>query len=161
MSMSSNSSSAGGLDVSQSAGMRTDAASRTRATDRSRWTGWIVFAGVLLILGGLLQVLEGFVALFKDDFYVVGSDGLVVGTDYTLWGVVHLLVGTLASLIGIGLLAGNMVARGAAVLLAGFSAIANLLFLTAYPAWSLIVIAFDVVVIYAVVVHGGELERSS
>jgi hypothetical protein len=127
----------------------------------SAWTGWVVFAAVLLVLVGLLQVLQGVVALFDDDFYLVGSDGLAVPVDYTVWGVLHLLVGILACLIGVGLLSGNMVARGAAVLLAGFSALANLAFLTAYPVWSLAVIALDVVVIYAVVVHGGELESSS
>lgn len=133
----------------------------TRATGRSVWTGWIVFAAVLLLLAGLAQLLEGFVALFDDNFYVVGSDGLALGLDYTVWGVVHLMVGALACLIGLGLLSGNMVARGAAVVLAGFSAVANLLFLTAFPAWSLMIITVDVVVIYAVVVHGGELETPS
>src|SRR4051812_42768975 len=137
------------------------AGTKARSTYRSMWTGWIVFAGVLLILAGLLQVLEGFVALFDDGYYVVGADGLVVGMDYTVWGVVHLLVGTLACLIGIGLMFGNMVARGAAVMLAGFSALANLVFLAASPAWSLLIIALDVIVIYAVVVHGGELESRS
>lgn len=130
-------------------------------TGGSRWTGWIVFAAVLLLLVGLLQVLQGLVALFDDDFYAVGSDALPLGADYTVWGVVHLLVGVLACLIGVGLLAGNLVARGAAVVLAGFSALANLAFLTAYPVWSLTVIAIDVLVIHAVVVHGGELESSS
>jgi hypothetical protein len=47
---------------------------------------------------------------------------------------------------------------GAAVLLAGFSAAANLAFLPARSAWSLVIIALDVVVSHAVVVHGGELE---
>jgi hypothetical protein len=130
-------------------------------TTRSGWTGWIVFAAVLLFLGGLGQLLQGFVALFDDNFYVVGSDGLALGLDYTVWGVIHLMVGVLAVLIGLGLLSGNMVARGAAVALAGFSAVANLLFLAALPAWSLTIIAVDVAVIYAVVVHGGELETPS
>jgi len=132
-----------------------------RAAGRSKWTGWIVFAAVILFLGGLLQIMEGLVALFDEGYYAVGSDGLVVHVNYTAWGVVHLLVGALACLIGIGLLTGNMVARGAAVFLAGFSALANLVFLAANPAWSLLVIALDVVVIYAVVVHGGELESRS
>jgi hypothetical protein len=131
------------------------------AAGRSMWTGWIVFAAVILFLGGLLQIMEGLVALFDEGYYAVGSDGLVVHVDYTVWGVVHLLVGTLACLIGIGLLTGNMVARGAAVFLAGFSALANLVFLAASPAWSLLIIALDIVVIYAVVVHGGELESRS
>ena len=50
---------------------------------------------------------------------------------------------------------------GAAVMLASFSAVANLALLPAQPAWSLVVIALDVVVIHAVDVHGGELENSA
>ena len=45
-------------------------------------------------------------------------------------------------------------------MLAGFSALANLAFLGAFPVWSVMIIALDVIVIYAIVVHGGELERS-
>ncbi|MGY1746951.1 DUF7144 family membrane protein [Blastococcus sp. SYSU D00695] len=124
----------------------------------SAWTGWVVFAALLLVTVGLVQALSGLVALFDDDFYLVGADDLPVPVDYTVWGVVQLLVGALAALIGVGLLAGNMVARGAAVVLAGFSALASLAFLPAQPVWSVVVIGLDVVVIYAVVVHGGELE---
>jgi hypothetical protein len=81
--------------------------------------------------------------------------------DYTVWGWVHLMVGVLAALIGVGLLTGNMVARGAAVGLASFSALASLTVVAATPAWSVIIIAVDVLVIFAIVVHGGELGRAS
>lgn len=135
------------------------AAAGPRPGGRSAWTGWIVFAAVLLVLVGLFQAMQGLVALFDDGSYAIDSDGLAVPVDYTVWGVMHLLVGTLAVLIGVGLLAGNMVARGAAVMLATFSAVANLAFLPAQPAWSLLVITIDVLVIHAVVVHGGELEK--
>ena len=128
---------------------------------RTGRTGWIVFAAVLLFLGGLAQLVQGFVALVDNGFYVVGSDGPALNLDYSAWGILHLLVGALAWLIGLGLLAGNTVARGAAVGLAGFSLLANLLFLAAFPAWSLVIIAIDVAVIHAVVVHGGELETPS
>ena len=131
------------------------------ASSGSGWTGWIVFAAVLLFLAGLAQLVQGFVALVDDGFYVVRSDGLALDLGYSTWGLVHMIVGALAWLIGLGLLSGNKLARGAAVALAGFSAVANLLFLTAFPAWSLIIVAVDVAVIYAVVVHGGELETPS
>ena len=131
------------------------------ATPWSVWTGWIFFAAALLFLAGLLHLMEGFVALFDDGYYAVGADGLALDVDYTVWGVVHLLVGALACLIGIGLLAGNMVARGAAVFLAGFSALANLVFLAACPGLVPAAHRLDVLVIYAVVVHGGELESRS
>ncbi len=109
----------------------------------------------------MLQVIEGVVALFDDGYYVVGADELAVPVDYTAWGWMHLLVGLLAALIGVGLLAGNMVARGAAVGLASFSALASLTFVGAAPVWSVIIIAIDVLVIFAIVVHGGELDRSA
>jgi hypothetical protein len=87
-----------------------------RPSARSGWTGWIVFAAALLFLAGVAQLVQGFVALFDDDFSVAGSAGPAVGLNYTVWGVVHLMVGALACLIGVGLLSGNMVARGAAVI---------------------------------------------
>jgi hypothetical protein len=127
----------------------------------SAWAGWVVFGGVLLLFGGLLHIGQGIVALVDDDFYAVGSDGLVVDVDYTAWGVFHLVLGALACLIGIGLFTGNVVARGAAVVLAGVSALTNLVWLPAYPFWGLISIAFDLVVLYAVLVHGDELAEPS
>ncbi len=38
------------------------------------------------------------------------------------------------------------------------SAVLNLAFIPAYPVWSTVVIAVDVIVIYAIVVHGRELK---
>lgn len=45
------------------------------------------------------------------------------------------------------------------MILAGLSAIVNLLFIEAYPIWSVIVITVDVLVIYALTVHGREMRR--
>jgi hypothetical protein len=146
--------------TSTSAASRRGRVQRGAGAARSGWTGWIVFAGVMMMVVGSFQVIQGLVAMFHDGFYLVRPDGLVVSAGYTTWGLVHLIVGVLACLIGAGLLAGNMVARGAGVALAGFSALANLAFLGAFPLWSVMIIALDVIVIYAIVVHGGELERS-
>jgi hypothetical protein len=121
------------------------------------WAGWVAFAGIMLILLGFFQAIEGLVALFKNDFYLVGPEGLVVNIDYTAWGWVHIIIGAAAIAVGVGLMVGNMVARVAGVGIAVLSAILNLVFISAYPVWSTIVIAVDVIVIYAIVVHGREL----
>jgi hypothetical protein len=81
--------------------------------------------------------------------------------DYTAWGWFHLLLGALLILCALGVVAGNIIARTVAVVLAGLSAIANLLFIEAYPFWSIIVITVDILVIYAVTAHGRELKGSS
>ena len=45
----------------------------------------------------------------------------------------------------------------AGVVIAGVNTIVQLGFLAAYPVWSILIIALDVVVIYALIVHGREL----
>ncbi|CCH88229.1 conserved membrane protein of unknown function [Modestobacter italicus] len=125
--------------------------------DPTRWTGWVVFAAVMMIMLGTFQAIEGLVAIFDDGFYGVTEAGLVVNVDYSVWGWVHLFLGALVAIAGVGVLTGNVVARAVGVLLAVLSAVLNLAFITAYPVWSTIIIAVDVVVIYALVVHGREL----
>ena len=61
---------------------------------------------------------------------------------------------------GAGLIAGRMWARIYAVVLTFLSAIVNLGFLAANPVWSTIIITTDVLVIYAVTVHGREVKSS-
>jgi len=122
------------------------------------WAGWVIFGGVMLIMLGAFQIIEGLVALFDDGFYVVRSNGLVVDVDYNTWGWIHTIIGVIAVLAGLGLLAGNMAARVVAVAIAFLSALVNLAFISAYPLWSTIMITIDVIVIFAIVVHGRELK---
>jgi hypothetical protein len=132
-----------------------------RYSGPTAWTGWVVFAALMMILVGTFQAIEGLVALFDDGFYHVTEGGLVVDVDYNVWGWIHLLLGALLVLAGAGVLAGNVVARAVAVVLAGLSALINMLFIEAYPVWSILIITIDVLVIYALVVHGRELRDSS
>jgi hypothetical protein len=127
-------------------------------TEVTGWTGWIGFAGIMLILGGSFQAIAGLVAIFKDEAFLVGKSGLVVSIDYTAWGWIHLGIAALLLLAGASLLAGGMYGRIVGVLAAMLSAIANVVFIPAYPVWSVVVIAVDVFVIYAIVVHGRELK---
>ena len=129
----------------------TDTAAYRRTS--SAWVGWVVFAAVLAITMGVFEAIEGLVAIFKDEYYLVGSNGLVVSVDYTVWGWVHLVIGVLAVAAGIGLLQGRSWGRIVVIVLAGLSALVNLGFLSAYPIWSTIVIALDVIVIFALTVH--------
>ena len=124
----------------------------------SGWTGWIVFAGVMMLMMGAFHVIQGLVALFQDTYYLVGQEGLVVQVDYTTWGWVHTILGAVVILAGIALLAGQMWARIVAIILAFGSALVNIAFLGAYPLWSLTMIAIDVLVIYAVTMHGSEMK---
>jgi len=140
---------------------RSSAATDIRYDDeRTGWAGWVVFGAAMLLLMGSVHIIQGLVALFDDGFYAVGSNGLVVDVDYNTWGWIHLVIGLVGLLVGIGLLAGNMAARVAGVVIAFLSALVNMAFISAYPVWSVMVIVLDVIVIYAIIVHGRELKGS-
>ena len=122
------------------------------------WVGWIVFSGIMMIMLGMFEAMIGLVALFKDHYYAVPRSGLVLSVDYTTWGWVHLLLGIVALAAGLGVLVGQMWARVTGIILAVVSAVANVAFLAAYPIWSTIVIVVDILVIYALAVHGREVK---
>jgi hypothetical protein len=149
-------------DMTDTSHTRSDSTSADYASggtgEVTGWAGWVGFAGIMLIMLGIFQAIEGFVAIFDNGYYLVRPNGLVINVDYTTWGWTHLIIGLIAIAVGIGLMTGNMAARIVGVIIAVLSATLNLLFIGAYPVWSTIIIAVDVIVIYAIVVHGRELK---
>lgn len=121
------------------------------------WTGWITFASVMMLILGVFHAIAGLTAIFKEDYYQVANSDLVVEASYDAWGWVHLVFGVLIVLAGLSLLSGRMYGRIAAVVLASLSAIYNIAFLAAYPIWSIAMVAINILVIWAVVVHGREM----
>jgi len=128
--------------------------------DQTAWVGWIVFAAAMMTLLGMFHVLQGIVALVNDDYFVVGHSGLLVSADYTTWGWAHLIGGLVIAGAGLALFAGRMWGRVVGVVMAMLSAVANLGFLAAFPVWSSLMILIDVLVIWALTVHGQELTKA-
>src|SRR3954470_12159300 len=124
------------------------------------WTGWIVFAGCIMLFNGFIQAIQGFIALFNSGHYHVTKDGLAISVSYTVWGWVHLLLGIAIFAAGLGVLSGNLVARTVGVLIAAFNSLVALVFIEAAPVWCLVLIAINILVIYALIVHGRELRDS-
>ncbi len=125
------------------------------------WVVWMFFAGGMLVLIGVIQVITGLVSLFRDQVYAVRPDRLLANVSYGVWGWTHLVLGVLLIALGYAVLAAKRWARFTAAGLAGVSAIVNFLFLPAYPVWAVIVIALDLIVVFALLVHGGELKMGS
>ena len=123
----------------------------------SGWAvGFILFAGIMMIMVGIWQALQGLIAIFENEFYVQTRNYLFE-FDATVWGWIHLLIGLLVAFAGWGLLSGRTWARVVAITLAVLSAIANFLFIPYYPFWALLLITLDIFVIWAITAHGGEL----
>lgn len=127
---------------------------------RTRWIGWIVFAGLLLILGGVVNIVNGVVALSRSGAVVVTESGTAVTLDSRGVGWGFLVLGVVLAVTGAGLMTGRTWARAVGIALAVLSVLVNLAFFAAYPLWSAVVIIVDMVVIYAIAAHGRELRRA-
>jgi hypothetical protein len=122
---------------------------RRDTAEVSGWvTGGYAFAIVMLVIIGVFQAIAGLVAIIDDDFYVVGQN-YTFNFDTSGWGWIHLLLGLLLILVGYFLYTGAAWAVVSAIVLAGLSAIANFFFIPYYPFWSILVIALDIWVIWA------------
>jgi hypothetical protein len=142
------------MAATEPAATRHAAAAQPQGTGRS---GMVVFASAMLIMLGAFHAIIGLVAVFDPTYFLVTRNGLVVSLDYTVWGWTHIGIGVVALLAGLGALAGQMWARVVGIILAVMSAVVNAGFIAAYPVWSAIVIAIDVIVVYALAVQSGEV----
>jgi hypothetical protein len=138
--------------------MSTPAASRPTASGQQSTlfaTGFAMFAGVLMILAGLWGVLAGFAAILNDEVYVTTPE-YVYSFDITGWGWIHLILGVLVVAAGVGVVQGATWAVVVGIVLASLSALVNFAFIPYYPVWSIMIIALDVVVIWALATYRRE-----
>ncbi|WP_426322570.1 DUF7144 family membrane protein [Microbacterium sp. E-13] len=127
------------------------------SVNTSGWAGWGVFAAVVLIVGGTIDAFHGLQALIGPDTAYFVADAGLFSIDVQGWGWWHLIIGLLLILVGIALLTGATWARVVAIILVALNAIGQLSLIAAQPWLSLALLAIDVVVIYALTVHGREI----
>ncbi len=112
----------------------------------------IVFAAVLLVTVGIFNLIDGIAAIARSHIFIANAH-YAIG-DLRAWGWVALILGALQLLAAIGILAGNQAARWFAVAVVGLNAINQMLFIPAYPFWSLLIIAIDVVALWGLCAFG-------
>ena len=139
--------------------MSTPEGYRQRTDPVTGWVGWVVFAAVFIVMIGALTAIQGLTAIFRDEAFWLTRNGEVVMFDITTWGWIHLLVGLAMIGVGILLMRGSTFARVIAIGLVALNLITQFTWATVYPFWSMILIAIDILIIYALVVHGGELRE--
>jgi hypothetical protein len=126
------------------------------AEEMTGWVGWVLFAGILMVTVGFFNILQGFVALLNSAYYDLPRTELAFLQNYAAWGWILLISGAILTAAGYGVMVGKTWARTVGVILAVVNAVSNMAFAAAYPIWTAITIAIDVLVIYALVVHGRE-----
>mgnify|MGYP006902598455 CR=1 FL=1 len=130
--------------------------SATMRRDRGARQGegyWmIVFAVALLVTVGFFNLIDGIAAIANSHVFIANAH-YVVG-DLRAWGWVVLILGVLQLIAAVAILAGSQAARWFAVVVIGLNAIGQMLFIPAYPFWSLLIIALDVVALWGLCAYG-------
>ncbi|GAA4923438.1 hypothetical protein LX16_5270 [Stackebrandtia albiflava] len=122
-----------------------------RNAARDAWAiGGTMFAATALLVIGLFQITMGIAAIAEDTVFVTTPE-YTFGLDTTWWGWIHTVLGVLILLTGLYLYSRSMVARAIGIALAVVSAVGNFLFIPYYPLWSIVIVALDVFVIWALV----------
>ena len=119
-----------------------------------RRSGWVTFAGILLLLSGALNVIYGIAAIGNSKFFNQNADYIV--SSLKTWGWITLAIGIIEVLAAGSLWRGGLFGRVMGVLAAALSAIAALLAIPAYPFWSLAIFALPIVIIQQISAHGTE-----
>ena len=124
----------------------------------SGWAvGWTWFAAIMMWVIGTFHAIAGLVGIVNDTFYAVTPE-YVFQFDVTAWGWIHLIAGVIVFLAGFSLLTGQVWARTIGVIMAVVSILVNFAWLPWYPVWSILMIAAGVFVIWALTVHGRDIE---
>jgi hypothetical protein len=118
--------------------------------------GWILFAGIVLIVGGIMRFFDALWAFSYHGTLPQGLEGAIFGTSLTTYGWIDLGVATLLVLSGLGVWMGSQAARWFGVFAAALAGISAMWWMPYYPVWSLSYVAIGVLTIYALVVYGGD-----
>jgi hypothetical protein len=115
-----------------------------------------VFAAAMMIIGGFFQIFQGIAAILEDDFFVL-SGAYAFDLDVTTWGWIHLAAGVIIALAGLSLFSGSLWAKLVAISLAMLSMLTNFLYIPYYPVWSIVIIAINIGVIWAITNYSREM----
>jgi hypothetical protein len=124
------------------------------------WARTIVFGGTMLVVTGLMNVIEGFLAIGLNEEVVAFPDRFVL-VDLTIWGWTALTFGIVMVAVAVGLFMARTWARIAAILFVGINAVFQVLSLGAYPVWSLLMLALDTIVIFALTARWTDVLQES
>ena len=117
------------------------------------WSGWLAFAGTMIFIAGLINAIYGIAAIGDSSLFVHNTK--YIFSNLNTWGWIVLVIGVVQVLAGIGIWVRNQAARWVGIVGAGVSAVAQLLWLPSYPLAALAVFALDVIILYALLAHGG------
>ena len=121
--------------------------------------GWLIFAGIMVLIVGILNVIWGIAAIDSASFFI--EDERFIIEDLSMWGWIILIVGAAQLFAAFSIWSGGQFGRWIGIISASFSAVAALMSMPGFPLWSLAVFGVDLLIIYGLAAYGGLANRTS
>jgi hypothetical protein len=128
-------------------------------SDTTEGPGWVLFAGIMVLLIGILNCIWGIAAIDNANFFVANTKFII--SDLNTWGWITLIVGVVQLFAAFSVWSGGAFGRWIGVAGASVGCLTSLLSIPAYPFWSLAVFAVSVLVVYGLVAYGGQRPEAS
>jgi hypothetical protein len=128
-----------------------------RYQDPDAGYGWVMFAGSMLLMLATLNGIDGIAAVSNSKFFT--GNATYVISDLNTYGWVLIVTAIVQAGTAFAIFAKFKGARWVGVGIAGLNGVVQLLFIPAYPFWSLTLFALDVLVIYGLIAHGARARR--
>ena len=127
--------------------------------DTEKGGGWLVFAGIMVMLAGVLNAIWGIAAIDTASFFL--EDERYIVSDLSTWGWLTLIIGIAQLIAAVSIWSGGEYGRWIGIISASVSAIGALLTIPAYPLWGICIFGIDLLIIYGLSVYGGRWSQPS
>lgn len=127
--------------------------------EATKGAGWLMFAGVVVLIAGTLNVIWGIAAIDSANFFL--EDERYVLGDLNTMGWIILIVGIVQVIAAFSIWAGGEFGRWIGVIGAVLGSIGALLSIPGYPLWSVCVFGIQILVLYGLLAYGGHQSRTT
>jgi hypothetical protein len=117
--------------------------------------GWRFFAGTVLGIAGIMRFFDAIWAWTYGGSVPDNLEGALFGHSLTTYGWVYFIVSIVLIVASFGVLTGSAISRWIGILAGALIVVSASWWMPYYPIWSLTYVAVGILVIYALVAHGG------
>ena len=121
--------------------------------DTTKGEGWLLFAGILVLIAGILNTIWGIAAIDTASFFIEEERFII--EDLSLWGWIILIIGVSQLFAAFSIWSGGGFGRWIGIISASASAVGALMSMPGFPLWSLAVFGIDLLIIYGLAAYGG------
>ena len=122
-------------------------------------SGWLTFSGVVLIIAGIMRIFDAIWAFRYHGSLPNNLEDAIFGHSLKTYGWIDLIIAAIMLVAAALVLSRSQVARWIGVFAGAVLAISAVWWIPYYPVWSLMYVAMGVLLVYALVAHGGAAGR--